>query len=62
VLWKAAAARPLFAKLKADLPLSAPAGQSRRVHPGSRHAGTRPAPSGGASSAGARTAAEDACK
>jgi LCP family protein required for cell wall assembly len=62
VLWKAAAARPLFAKLKADLPLSAPAGQSRREHPGSRHAGTRPAPSGGASSAGARTAAEDACK
>ncbi|HEY5988479.1 MAG TPA: hypothetical protein VIV12_19185, partial [Streptosporangiaceae bacterium] len=62
-LWKTAATRPLFAKLKADLPLSAPApGQSRRGRPGSRQPGGGPAPGGGAAAVGARTAAEDACK
>jgi LCP family protein required for cell wall assembly len=65
VLWNASAAHSLFAKLKADLPLSARApGQPRRRHRSGNHAGPPPAPAGGGNglTSGARTAAQDACK
>jgi LCP family protein required for cell wall assembly len=64
VLWKESAARLLFAKLKADVPLSAraPRRGSRQRHAGGHHPAAQPAPGADAVTPGTRTAAQDACK
>ena len=62
VLWNNAAARQIFAKLRADQPLvSARHGGHRRRSQATSHRGARGKGGGGPSAAGSRTAAQAAC-